>query len=434
MKCIVRTFALVLIGIIFLRVLPAMSQIDANWRGKRIDGTEISKHEVDRALDKHKSWVQKTWKEQDQKEGNKLQLQGAELIGLQLKNESDLREANLKDANLTDAKMIRADLRQADLRNANLTSAVLSEANLREADLRGAELIDADLRGAKVQGLKLEKANLSDTQIDDSFTKNQKWKTVWELMNGDFSEKDLSGHDLSEAYLRSVNLSGADLSQTDLKAADLNGANLSGADLRKADLRDAGLIGADLRDADLSKAVMRNANLTEAELGGAIFELKAGSLPDIAAISSARGLSKLRFEDSPHALIELREAFKKAGLLTQERKITYAIKHANRKALWEKNIWGKLESLFNLIFFERTCLYGMKPGRPLILMLLLICILTIPYTVALMWPPQKDGIWQSWFPDRVRKHIGTDEPVRLQMGFLGAVKTGFFFSFLTTRY
>ena len=87
----------------------------------------------------------------------------------------------------------------------------LREANLREADLRGADLIDADLSGAKIQGLRLEKANLSDTQIDDSFAKLQKWKVVWQLMNLDVSGKDLSGHDLSEAYMRSVNLSGATL-------------------------------------------------------------------------------------------------------------------------------------------------------------------------------------------------------------------------------
>jgi uncharacterized protein YjbI with pentapeptide repeats len=430
MKCVVRILVLVFIGIVFLPLLPAIGRNAAAWSGKRFDGTEISKNELNRVLEEHKSWIDKTWEEPDQKEGNKLQLQGADLIGVQL-NGIDLREADLNGANLTDAKLIGADLRQADLRNVNLTSAVLRAANLREADLRGADLIDADLSGAKIQGLRLEKANLSDTQIDDSFAKLQKWKVVWQLMNMEVSGKDLSGHDLSEAYMRSVNLSGADLSQADLRAADLNGAILSNTDLRKADLRDAGLIGADLRDADLTKAVMSNANLTEAKLGGVIFEPKAGSLPDIAAISSAEDLSKLRYEDSPHALVELREAFKKAGLLTQERKITYAIKHAGRKALWKRGVWGKLESLFNLIFFERTCLYGMKPGRPLILMLMLICFLTIPYTIALMWPPKKDGIWQIWFSDRVRKHLGSDEPIRLRLGFLRALKFGLFFSILS---
>ncbi len=154
-------------------------------------------------------------------------------------------------------------------------------------------------------------------------------------------------------------------------------------------------------------------------------------MPDTAAISSALHLSKLKYEDSPHALVELREAFKKAGLLAQERKITYSIKHSRRKALWKQGIWGKLESLFNLIFFELTCRYGMKPGRPLIVMLMLICFLTIPYTIVLMWPSQREGIWQIWFADRVHKHLGSDEPIRLRLGFFRALKFGFFFSILS---
>ena len=295
----------------------------------------------------------------------------------------------------------------------------------------GADLIDVDLRGAKIQGLKLEKANLSDTKIDDSFAKHQKWKIVWELMNKDVAGKDLSEHDLSEAYLRGANLSDADLSKADLRASDLNGADLNGADLRKADLSAADLIGVDLRRADLRKADMSNANLSGADLDGVLFEPKAGSLPNIAAISSAKHLSKLHYIDSPHALVELREAFKKAGLLTQEREITYAIKHARRQALWEKGVWRKLESLFNLIFFELTCWYGMKPGRPLIVMVMLICILTIPYMIVLMWPIKRDGIWQIWFHDRVRQDLGSEDPIRLRLDFFKALKFGFFFSILS---
>ena len=202
--------------------------------------------------------------------------------------------------------------------------------------------------------------------------------------------------------------------------------------LYEADLRDADMTQADLRGANLKEAVLSNANLTEADLGGVIFEPKTGSLPDIAAVSTAHNLSKLWYKESPHALVELREAFKKAGLLTQERELTYAIKYSRREALWkQEGVWGKLESLFNLIFFELTCKYGMKPGRPLMIMLVLICILTIPYTIVLMWPPQKDGIWQLWFSDRVRKHLGSDDPVRLRLGFLKALKSGFFFSVLS---
>jgi uncharacterized protein YjbI with pentapeptide repeats len=94
----------VFIGIVFLPLLPAIGRNAAAWSGKRFDGTEISKNELNRALEEHKSWIDKTWEEPDQKEGNKLQLQGADLIGVQL-NGIDLREADLNGANLTDAKV-----------------------------------------------------------------------------------------------------------------------------------------------------------------------------------------------------------------------------------------------------------------------------------------------------------------------------------------
>ena len=243
--------------------------------------------------------------------------------------------------------------------------------------------------------------------------------------------KDLSAVDLREAYLRGAKLNGKDLSQADLRAADLNAANLSNANLSEADLSEADLIGADLSEANLSEADLKEADLSGANLNGVIFEVKAGSLPSITAISSAENISKMRYKESPHALVELREAFKKAGLLAQERRITFAIKSSHRQALWRKGVWRKLESLFNLVFFELTCWYGMKPGRPLIVMVVLVCFLTIPYTLVLMWPPKKDGIWQIWFRDRVHQHLGSDEPVRLRLGFFRALKSGFFFSILS---
>lgn len=457
--------------IVCMPVLPANGQDEANWRPKRMGASKITKSELMGMLEAHKAWISTTWKKSDPKQGRRLQLLGADLTGEDLKGINlrsvDLRGADLREADLRRAKMSEADFRQADFRGADLISADLRNSDLRkadlrrarlnfadlrnsdlrQADLRGADLISADLREAKTRGVKLEKANLNETKFDKSFKNNTKYYTVWELNNTDGENinsenkkslrKRLPGMDLREAFLVEVDLGGTDkkktnLRKTKLQKAVLNDSNLSNTDLSEANLSDADLIGADLRGAVLIKTVMRNADLTEAKLAGAIFEPKAGSLPDIAAISSAEGLSELRYEDSPHALVELREAFKKAGLLAQERQITYAIKYSRRKELnKQKSLWGKLESLFNLIFFELTCLYGMKPGRPLLIMFVLICILTVPYTIALKWPPKKDGIWKMWFPDRAHKQLGTDEPIRLRLGFLSAVKTGFFFSILS---
>jgi hypothetical protein len=48
-----------------------------------------------------------------------------------------------------------------------------------------------------------------------------------------------------------------------------------------------------------------------------------------------------------------------------------------------------------------------------------------------MWPPEKDGIWQVWFSDRVHRQRGSDEPVRLHLALFKALKFGFFFSILS---
>ena len=91
----------------------------------------------------------------------------------------------------------------------------------------------------------------------------------WENMRA-----DLSGADLSCAYLRKADLSGADLNGAYLRKANLINADLSDANLINADLSDANLINADLSDAnlinaDLSGADLGGANLWRADLGGA---------------------------------------------------------------------------------------------------------------------------------------------------------------------
>lgn len=242
-----------------------------------------------------------------------------------------------------------------------------------------------------------------------------------------------------QADLSEANLSGANLYGAKLKRANLNGANLSEGDLREADLRSANLNGANLAGALLEEADLRGANLYRANLGGTslrgtnlkdcifyyvkgfplVYEPKAGCPPYIPSIAEFPDLKKLTFEKSPHGLVDLREGFKKLGYRKQEREITYALKYTQRRKLWndkESSVSDKFKGLIYFLFFELTCQYGMKPGRPLLILMGLIPFFSFFYLFALGTKRQKTGIWLVFPNERVLKTTG-ERPFKLNAKF-----------------
>jgi len=222
----------------------------------------------------------------------------------------------------------------------------------------------------------------------------------------------LAGANLSWANLKRANLGGADLDQTNLSEASLVevnlseasmiGANLSRANLLLTNLSRANLWVAHLSGADLTMANLSGANLHFANLNGAVFEPKPGTVSDVLLLLDILGLSSLRYEQSSHGLVELRETYKKAGLREPERELTYALNHNRRDKLWkEGGFLGKLESLFQLICFEWTCQYGMNPGRSLEILFLGLFFFTFPYLLALRSRDRETGLWLVLPPDRI---------------------------------
>jgi len=274
-----------------------------------------------------------------------------------------------------------------NLSGALLNGADLSKADLLNTNLSKAELIDANLSGALLYNANLSGANLGNAN-----------------MNG----VSLSGADLSKANLFNANLSGANLRDANMKRANLREANLTGVNLSSADLS-----GADLWDADMSNSALWNSNISET-----IFEPKPDFLPNITAIASARGLSKLCYSVSAHSLIKLRKAFKEAGFRRQEREVTRAIKHTQMQYLW-KGRWlvKKIEAAFNYVFFELTCQYGMEPGRPLIILIYLIPFFSFFYTFALKTKKHKTGLWLIFLKERVLKATKEERPFKLVTNF-----------------
>ena len=228
-----------------------------------------------------------------------------------------------------------------------------------------ADLRDVDLSRANVTGVNLTRANLYKANLSDA-----------KLSRTNLSEANLNDADLTDAELNEANLNAADLINANLRRANLTRARLSRAKLSGADLQSANLVRSDLREADLS-----GASVLEAKLDGAVFEPK--SLPELRGIAGARGLEMLRYDSNPDALVQLRKQFEDGGFREQERKITYALKRRETELSCDRCIrmlpTDCLSFVFNTVFFDWTCRYGMSPGRPLILGLLLWLLCSLLY-------------------------------------------------------
>jgi len=287
---------------------------------------------------------------------------------------ADLREANLSEADLSLANLREANLSRAFLSGANLSGADLSLANLNWVKLGGAELIGAKLRGA----------------------------------------------DLNGAHLNGANLWGAELIRAKLVFADLRAANLSGADLREANLRGAELIGANLKGAKLIETNLKYAYAHFSDFSYSYFEPK--NVEEFVFLG-AKGLSTIRF-DNFTAAVDLRAVAKETGLRSEERALT--------SALYKYHLRGApfYERIFEHFLLGSTTDYGASPWRSFCVLAFFIVIFSFYYMIILR-RRGKDGIWKIWIPERVRKDLGKNKPIRLNLHGLAAWRIGFYFSVLS---
>ena len=305
-------------------------------RGPFKNAKRPSTTELSLILDEHKRWLESDFEKGTQANFCEANLQEVDLNG------ANLQKANFYRAQLENANLMGADLSEANLQEANLGRANLQRTDLSMADLRNAGLIQADLTEANLTEANLKKAILTSAKLKEA--------------------------DLSEAALQN-----ADLAQADLRSADLLKANLHGADIRFAKLEAANLHATDLSGARVEQIDFDNVD----------FDLKPGTIPYLPDFSHVTNLSKISYHRTPHTLVELRQAFKRAGMRQQEREITYAIEHTKRKRAWQNSLLIKqIEAGFKYVMFEVTSLYGMDPNRPFLILILLIGLFSVPYMIV----------------------------------------------------
>lgn len=173
------------------------------------------------------------------------------------------------------------------------------------------------------------------------------------LFPSNLGQADLTGarlqrSDLLGVYLGYANLSWADLSRAKFVKINLEHASLHNANLSGAELRDC-----NLTDADLFRAHLEGVKLTGSNLSMVRYE-EIDSLPHIPGIASVHGLRTLSYDVSPTSLVDLRNAFEKAGYKQQERDIICALRRHGFNPV-------------GTLFFDWTSEYGSNPYRPWII-------------------------------------------------------------------
>jgi len=171
--------------------------------------------------------------------------------------EANFAGANLKDANLYWVSLTKANLSDVNFSEANLNRAALMGANIQNAQLAGANL--DNVWGYGVKGIPLS------LPIDYKLIKGSLLGPKIRIYNDSFV--DLTGADLT-----GVNLSEAYLSGVDLRGADLEKANLTGAKLYAVDFTEAELSNTIFSDCYLEEPIFKNNNFTGASFDNTIFD------------------------------------------------------------------------------------------------------------------------------------------------------------------
>jgi hypothetical protein len=177
--------------------------------------------------------------------------------------------------------------------------------------------------------------------------------------------------------------------------------------------------GVDFSRADLGRArfvggSVRNAGFAGAHLGGMLFEPDPRGLPDLAAMSTASGLSEMRWESSPIAIRRLRDAFKREGYREAWIQVNYAYRDS-RPGVWSSSTVGAVEYAFGKVLFGLTAGYGLYPGRPLMILAAMIPLFALLYLFGLRSQGAGGGIWAIWPKERVDPGEGSADPLRLSL-------------------
>lgn len=286
----------------------------------------------------HGGLVRREWSHAtpEQREAAALHLEGA-----------DLSEAHLEGAILRGAHLQGATLHKAFLRDAILYRANMRNAYLREAHLERANLIAANLEGVYLRKAHLERADLRNAFFDGVTS---------------LEESTLSSPELGCVAI------------ADVQWGDLN--------LSLIDWRQVTILGDEYR--------ARKKTRWDEKAGKQVLKEKAKQLDD--------------YRDAVRANRQLASAMRGQGMNEEAVPFAYRAQVLQRKVLWREMLWGerpeqdnvsqqglrqrwrdvwrrvrKFGSYIFSIFLDVLAGYGYKPGRSLVIYLLVIAAFALCY-------------------------------------------------------
>lgn len=297
------------------------------------------------------------------------------------------------------------DLRGADLQHVDLSGLPLANvcggltrnewaaATTEQRFMAGVQLQDADLSNAQLQGAILQGANLQRATL----RRTQLQKT--NLFRACLQQAYLRGAHLEAAQLREAHLEGASLRETLLQGAHLRGAffdaetSLYGAKLSDEKLGVVSL--ADVHWGDMNLAVV---DWSQVSILGDEYRARQQKMSSGVAIGREKHLK--RCQSAVRANRQLALAMQAQGMNEMAVRFAYRAQVLQRKVLWRQMMWGLVEAqpsdstvrkwrrrgqkfgacVFSW-FLDMLAGYGYKPGRSLLIYLLVIAVFATCYSV-----------------------------------------------------
>jgi len=300
-----------------------------------------------------------------------------------------------------------ANLCNYDLSNIDLSNATLTQANLSNVLLIKTNLSNADLVGA----------NLSQTRSLDSIFLKANFSTA------NLTDVIFSHSNFTKAFFYYTDLTNARLERSNFSGAIFSNANLSNADITKVNLTDAIFEQAIFTNAKIIDTNLTNTFLLNSKFTNTLYEPSISGIPILESLIGNSLFHHVQF-NNPRGLIALRYNYLKNGINDEAKKLTRLIRNNKNNKLFEEDVFKKIEALFNLVLFDWTTDWGVKPGRAMLILLFGIFTFSLFYLAALQTPKTEAGIWRirgkKRLLDRDKDDIELIQPTSFMLSILAA--------------